>query len=64
MMKVAAVALMATLSLSACSTNRERTTLMFPECDDVPGEDQGKVKCVHRPELPEQAEPPELLGAD
>ncbi len=64
MPKVVVVAFLAAIVLSACSTNRERTTLMFPECENVPAADQGKVKCINRPETPEQAAPPGLVGID
>jgi hypothetical protein len=52
-MKALTVALIAMVALAGCSTNRGRTTQMFPDCDDVRADQQRSTKCVHRPDAPD-----------
>ena len=52
-MKAATFVLLLVGALWGCSTDRARTTQMFPDCDQVSAEQQRQGQCMRRPDLPD-----------
>jgi hypothetical protein len=53
LMKAIVLGLLVAVVLTSCSSNRGRTTQMFPDCDQVSAEEQRQGRCMHRPDLPD-----------
>ena len=51
-MKSLALLILLVATVSSCSTNRGRTTQMFPDCTQASAEQQAQGKCMRRPDIP------------
>jgi hypothetical protein len=52
-MRTTALLILLTVAVAGCSTNRGRTTQMFPDCTQATAEEQAQGKCMHRPDIPD-----------